>query len=78
MPHDAKSHLAGPATHDDGTRTTAYRAVADWTCSQCGRVIRPGELFSRHTPRTSPVGMRRVATCPICITCWPFHLNSDM
>ncbi len=70
-----KSHRVGRATLDDGTVTTAYRAVVAFTCVQCARAIAPGALFSRLPRRTPPGMFGLTATDPICITCRPFRME---
>ncbi len=72
---DAKSRRVGRATLDDGEVTTAYRAVVEITCNQCGRTIAQGALFSRQTRRTPPGAFGMTATDPICVACRPLRLE---
>jgi len=72
----AKSHRAGRATLvDDGAITAAYRAVVAIPCAQCGKIIAPGDLFSRRTKRASIGSMGLTLTEPICATCRPLRLD---
>lgn len=76
---DAKSRRVGRATLDDGEVTTAYRAVVEITCNQCGRTIAQGALFSRQTRRTvlgAPIQTTgAMTTNPICGACRPLRLE---
>ncbi len=77
MPGQAKNHVVGPATDSEGTRTTAYRAVAEFVCAQCGGRIIADLLFSRGAQQgyrngTFGVGL---AMAPICMTCRPLRVD---
>ncbi len=77
-PHGPRqSRIIGPATFADGTRTTAYAALAELTCDQCGRAILPGETFTRQTPRAVTPGhdYSRLTKRPVCTTCRPLHME---
>ena len=69
------SRLVGPATHDGGTRTTAYEALVALACGVCGRAIAPGEVFTRHSQRAVPGPLLHVPTqVPVCTACRPMQV----
>jgi len=77
MPY--KSQRMGLATDSEGARTRAYRAVTDLVCSQCGRPIGPGQLFSRAVQQGQRTGNFGVglAKVPLCVTCRPLCVEGD-
>jgi len=72
---DVRSHRVGRATLATGGITTAYRAVAAFTCVQCAGAIPSGALFSRQTRRTPTGAMSATTTDPVCVTCRPLRLE---
>ncbi len=73
---EAKSHRVGRATWGAGVGTTAYRAVAAFTCVQCDGTITPGALFSRQSRHTPMGAVSGTTTDPICVTCRPLRLET--
>jgi len=73
----AHSRRAGPARHDDGERTTAYRALGALACAQCTRVINEGDLFSRHALSNARGKGWGVTPLPLCGSCRPLRLERD-
>jgi len=73
----AHSRRAGPARHDDGERTTAYRALGALACAHCARVMDVGELFSRHALTQGRSRTRGVTPLPVCGRCRPLRLEGD-
>ncbi len=73
----AHSRRAGPARHDDGERTTAYRALGALACAHCARVMDVGELFSRHALMPGGSRTRGVTLLPLCNRCRPLRLEGD-
>ncbi len=73
----AHSRRAGPARHDDGERTTAYRAQWARACAHCARVMDVGELFSRHALMPGGSRTRGVTLLPLCNRCRPLRLEGD-
>jgi len=73
----AHSRRAGPARHDDGERTTAYRALGALACAHCARVMDVGELFSRHARSNARGKGWGVTPLPLCNRCRPLRLEGD-
>ncbi len=73
----AHSRRAGPARHDDGERTTAYRALGALACAHCARVMDVGELFSRHARSNARGKGWGVTPLPLCGSCRPLRLEGD-
>ncbi len=73
----AHSRRAGPARHDDGERTTAYRALGALACAHCARVMDVGELFSRHARSNARGKGWGVTSLPLCNRCRPLRLEGD-
>jgi len=71
------SRRAGAARHDDGERTTAYRALEALACARYARVINEGELFSRHALMPGGSRTRGVTLLPLCNRCRPLRLEGD-
>ncbi len=73
---DVKSHKVGRATLNDGVVTTAYHAIIEHECAECGTAIVPGALFSRRSRRV-PAGALSVTqtTEPVCLLCRPLVLD---
>ncbi len=71
------SRRAGPARHDDGERTTAYRALDPLPCARCTRVINEGDLFSRHALSNLRGKGLGVTPRPLCGRCRPLRLEGD-
>ncbi len=76
-PSRPHSRRAGPARHDDGERTTAYRALGALACAHCARVMDVGELFSRHALMPGGSRTRGVTLLPLCNRCRPLRLEGD-
>jgi len=73
----AHSRRGGPARHDDGERTTAYRALGALACAHCARVMDVGELFSRHARSNARGKGWGVTLRPLCGSCRPLRLEGD-
>jgi len=71
------SRRAGLACHNDGERTTAYRALEALACAHCAGVIDAGELFSRHALMPGGSRTRGVTLLPLCNRCRPLRLEGD-
>lgn len=74
-PKTPRSRLMGPARLDDGGTTTAYRALVEHTCGQCGRPIAPGALFSRRAVRSLSASLSPLTQAPVCAACRPLYLD---
>jgi len=72
---DVRSNRVGRATLATGGVTTAYRAVAAFTCVQCAGAIPPGALFSRQSRHTSWCALGAPTNDPVCVICRPFCLD---
>jgi len=70
-----KSQRMGLATDSAGARTRAYRAVVALVCSQCGRAIDAGQLFSRRSQRVTWPALGTATTVPLCVACRPLRLE---
>ena len=72
-----RSQRAGAAHHDDGSYTTAYRALEALACAHCAGVIDAGELFSRHALSNARGKGWGVTLRPLCGSCRPLRLEGD-
>ncbi len=71
------SRRAGLAFHNDGERTTAYRALEALACAHCAGVIDAGEFFSRHALSNARGKGWGVTLRPLCGSCRPLRLEGD-
>ncbi len=74
--HIGDSHRLGLVTLTTGGSATAYRAVVDLSCAECGSPILPGEIFSRRTRRMSQMQRGVTSVTPTCTRCRPLRLTN--
>ncbi len=73
--HNSKSRRVGPACTADGQPTTAYRALGQLPCGQCGGEIMAGEVFLRRTVSFTEGYGRGLTQIPVCARCHPFTVR---